>query len=63
MLSEKLQAICDRLTEKQRRKADIARVKAQKEIETIQRESDAYYDGVYDALKALQDAYGGDPDG
>lgn len=59
MLPDKLQAICDRLVEKRERKATIARVKAQAEIEAIQREKDSYIDGVYDALRAVEDAGGG----
>ena len=53
MLPDKLQAISDRLMEKRNRKADIARVKAQAELDTIQRETDAYFDGIYDALRAV----------
>lgn len=56
MLPDKLQAISDRLMEKRNRKADIARVKAQAELDTIQRETDAYFDGVYDALRAVEEA-------
>lgn len=55
MLPDKLQAICDRLIDKRNRKADIARTKAMAELDTIQRESDAYFDGVYDALRQVQD--------
>jgi hypothetical protein len=53
MLPDKLQAISDRLMEKRERKATIARVKAQAELDTIQRETDAYYDGIYDTLRAV----------
>lgn len=56
MLPEKLQEISDRLMEKRERKATIARVKAQAELDTIQRETDAYFDGVYDALRAVEEA-------
>lgn len=55
MISDKLQAISDRLMEKRERKATIARVKAQAEIDTIQRETDAYFDGMYDALRAVEE--------
>ncbi len=55
MLPDKLQAICDRLIDKRNRKAGIARVKAMAELDTIQRETDAYFDGVYDAMRALDD--------
>lgn len=55
MLPDKLQAICDRLIDKRNRKADIARTKAMAELDTIQRESDAYFDGVYDALRQVQE--------
>lgn len=53
MLPDKLQAISDRLMKKRNCKADIARVKAQAELDTIQRETDAYFDGIYDALRAV----------
>lgn len=56
MFDEKLQAIHARLIEKRERKATIARVKAQAELDTIQRETDAYCDGVYDALRAVEEA-------
>lgn len=62
MLSEKLQAIHNRLIEKKVRKADIARIKANAEIEAIQREEDAYCDGVYDALREVENAGGGTKD-
>lgn len=60
--SENLQAICNRLIEKRNLQANIARVKAQAEIDTIQRETDAYSEGVHDALRALQNASGGASD-
>lgn len=58
MLTDKMRAIYDRLVDKHNRKATIARVKAQAEIETIQREHEAYMDGVYDALRAIEEKEG-----
>lgn len=55
MLTDKMLKIYESLVEKHNRKAIIARVKAQAEIETIQREHEAYMDGVHDALRAAQE--------
>jgi len=51
-----LDRIRDKLTDARTHKRDIALAKAQKEIETINRESEAYWDGVYDAIRAVQNA-------
>lgn len=37
-------------------KKQIALVKAQAEIATIRREAEAYWDGVYDAIKEVMNA-------
>lgn len=60
ILTEELQKIYNALIEKKERKANIARIKANAELEAIQREEDAYCDGVYDALRAVENAGGGD---
>ena len=53
MLPVKLNKIFERLMDKRDRITVIDRTKALREIETIQREHDAYRDGVYDALRAM----------
>ena len=54
MLPDKLQEICNSLMAKRNRKADIDRLRVKAELDTIQRETDAYMDGIYDAIKKLQ---------
>ena len=54
MLPDKLQEICNSLMAKRNRKADIDRLRVKAELDTIQRETDAYMDGLYDAMKAIQ---------
>lgn len=49
-----LDDIRNRLTAIREQKKAIALAKAQAEIETIQRETEAYWDGLYDALKAVK---------
>ena len=56
MTTAEFDAIQKALINKMSRKKDIALAAAQKEIDTIQREYDAYFDGVYDALKAVRNA-------
>lgn len=55
MTKKDLEAIEAKLTARRIQKKEIALAKAQAEINTIQREADAYWDGVYDALKAVRD--------
>lgn len=55
MTKKDLEAIEAKLTARRTQKKEIALAKAQAEINTIQREADAYWDGVYDALKAVRD--------
>lgn len=55
MLDEKkLNAILSELDKKRQHKKDIQLAKAQAEIAAIQREYEAYYDGLYDAIKAVK---------
>lgn len=53
MTTAEFDAIQRALINKMSRKKDIALATAKKEIDAIQREYDAYFDGVYDALKAV----------
>ena len=55
MTTKDLDAIMDKLTSKREQKKQIALTKAQAEIQTIQRETDAYWDGMYDFCKAVKD--------
>lgn len=56
MTKKELDSIVDRLTSAREHKKQIQLAKAQAEIETIKREADAYWDGVYDALKEVRNA-------
>ena len=49
-------AILDKLLQKADRKRGVALVKANAELQTINREYTAYYDGAYDAIKAIKEA-------
>ena len=53
MTENELQVIHETLIREKERKQEIAIVKAQIEIEAIRRETDAYCNGVYDALRAV----------
>ena len=53
---EKLEQIFNDLTRAHARKRDNALIKAKAEIEAIQREDNAYYDGVYDTIKEIKNA-------
>lgn len=55
MTAKDLEAIREKLELASRQKTLIALAKAQAEIQTIQREADAYWDGVYDAIRAVKD--------
>lgn len=50
-----LDAILDKLSSRRDLKKQVALAKAQAEIQTIQREADAYWDGLYDAIKAVKE--------
>ena len=54
MTVKELDAILADLEKKRQHKKDIQIAKAQAEIATIYRESEAYFDGVYDAIKAVK---------
>lgn len=53
MTTKDLEAIHTKLIAARSRKKDLDLMKARAEIEAIQRECDAYYDGVADTLKAV----------
>lgn len=56
MLTPKaLDKILDDLSRKRQYKKDIQIAKAKAELDAINRETDAYYDGVYDAIKAVKE--------
>lgn len=54
MDNKQLDAILADLERKRQRKKEIQLAKAQAEISAIHRESEAYYDGLYDAIKAVK---------
>ena len=56
MTTEEFDAIQEALINKMSIKKDISLEAAKKEIDTIQRVYDAYFDGVDDALKAVRAA-------
>ena len=65
MTTKDLDAILDKLTSAREHKKQIAIAKAQKELETIQRETDAYWDGMCDFCNAVKQLLptGGEGDG
>lgn len=56
MTNKELDEIIKKLETARMQKRDIQLAKAQKEIEAINREAEAYWDGVYDAIKAVKNA-------
>lgn len=50
-----LDMILDALVSKHNRKRDIALIKANDEIRAIEREDVAYFDGAFDAIKAVKE--------
>jgi len=54
MTDKELDKIRQRLELERQRKQDIQLIKAKAEMDNISRETTAYYDGVYDALKAVE---------
>ena len=54
MTNKELDIIRNRLEQERQRKQDIQMIKAKAEMDNINRETVAYYDGVYDALKAVE---------
>ena len=63
MTTKDLDAIMDRLTHIREHKKQIALTKAQAEIQTIQRETEAYWDGMWDFCKAVKDLLPKEKDG
>ena len=63
MTEKELDAIMLRLTNARDRKKDIALAKANAEIDAIRREAEAYWDGVYDAIKEIKNAIPKQPKG
>jgi hypothetical protein len=55
MNAKDLDAIMDKLTHIREQKKQIALTKAQAEIQTIQRETEAYWDGMWDFCKAVKE--------
>ena len=53
MTEKELDVIRNKLELDRQRKQDIQMIKAKAEMDNISRETTAYYDGVYDALKAV----------
>lgn len=54
MNAEILDRILEELGDAHRRKTERLLLKAKLEMETINREDVAYYDGAYDAIKAVK---------
>ena len=54
MTENELDAILDNLDRGKRRSHDIKIAQAQAELKAIEREYLAYYDGAYDAIKAVR---------
>ena len=63
MTTKDLDAIMDRMTSIREHKKQIAITKAQAEIQTIQRETEAYRDGMWDFCKAVKDLLPKEKDG
>ena len=56
MTDKELDAIVTRLESARERKKQIQLTKAQAEIDTINRCTDAYYDGLYDVIREVRRA-------
>ena len=56
MTDKELESIMTRLTSAREHKKQIQLTKANAEIDAIQREAGAYWDGVYDAIKEVRNA-------
>lgn len=55
MTVKELDAILAYLEKKRQHKKDIQLAKAQAEINAIHRESEGYFDGIYDAIKEVKE--------
>lgn len=55
MDAKKLEEVFDNLVSANHRKIERRLIKANAEIEAIQREETAYYDGAYDAIKKVKE--------
>lgn len=54
MTEKELDAILDELDSKRQRKRELQIAKAQAELKAIDREYEAYVDGLYDAIRAVK---------
>lgn len=63
MTEKELDAILDNIDRARVRKREIETVKAQAELKAIERDYLAYYDGAYDAIKAVKMAMGKQKEG
>lgn len=63
MTDREFDEIMTRLTSANDHKKQIQLAKANAEITTIQREADAYWNGVYDAIKEIRNAMPQPPKG
>ena len=54
MTEKELDNICNQLELERQIKQDIQMIKAKAELDTITRETVAYYDGLYDAIKSVK---------
>lgn len=54
MDEKKLEEVLEQLMNSHRRKTDLRLAKANMEIQTINREDVAYYDGAYDAISKIR---------
>ena len=63
MTVKELDLIMIRLQNARDRKKEIALTRANAEIDAIRREAEAYWDGVYDAIKEVKNALPTPPKG
>lgn len=63
MTVKELDLIMTRLQNARERKKEIALTRANAEIDAIRREAEAYWDGVYDAIKEVKNALPPPPKG
>ena len=63
MTNKELDLIMTRLQNSRELKKEIALTRANAEIDAIRREAEAYWDGVYDAIKEVKNALPQQPKG